>query len=77
MTDLVEKRDETMLTLQEIREKLKELMIDNYISRFEALHEKEDVCYSLFSKSVYLSEVEQRIKVCLLDVVYGFVILRN
>lgn len=66
-----------MLTSKEIKLKLKELIIDNYIARFGALHEQEEIAYSMFSKSDYLSEIEQKIKVCPLVLPSGYIMLRT
>lgn len=52
-----------MLTLQEVREELKEVMISNYIQRLTALHDEEEVTYSMFAESEHVSEEEQKIKV--------------
>lgn len=77
MNNLVERRDESMLTPQVIKEQLKELMIDNYIARFETFHEQEEIAYSMFSKSDYLSEIEQKIKVNLLTISEGMLMFRT
>ena len=60
---LLERRDESMLTPQEVREELREVMISNYIQRLTALHDEEEVTYSMFAEAEHVSEEEQKIKV--------------